>query len=122
MTRIYLDSNIFRYLKNNEGNKYSLLKENLIESKNQLLFYYSFAHLSDLGRDKTDRKFDDLLFMEQFVDKNFLNLNKDEEIVNVQIASPIDSFNSMDFTLLNETFFLTSLLLKLRFRRVTLTK
>ncbi len=103
MTRIYFDSNIFRYLKSNEGNKYSLLQENLFDSKNQLLFYYSYAHLSDLGRDKTDRKFDDLLFMEQFVDKNFLNLNRDEEIVNVQIASPIDSFNSMDFTPLNET-------------------
>ncbi len=102
MTRIYLDSNIFRYLKSKETSKYASLFEKLVNSKSHLIFYYSYAHLSDLSRDKTDKKFDDLLFMEQLVDKNFLNLQSDEQIVNVQIASPNDAFNSMNHTPLSE--------------------
>lgn len=102
MTRIYLDSNIYRYLKNNDPGKYASLLATLINIKNQLIFYYSYAHLSDLGRDKTDKKFEDLIFMEQLVDKNFLNLHSDEEIVNVQIASPKEAFNSMNFAPLSE--------------------
>lgn len=102
MKRVYLDSNIYRYLKINQGNNSSLLFENLIHSKDEIMFYYSYAHLSDLSRDKTDRKFDDLLFMEQLVDSNFLNLNSDEVFVNVQIASPTCAYNSMNFAPINE--------------------
>jgi hypothetical protein len=75
MNRVYLDSNIYRYLKINQGNNTSSLFENLIQSKEELMFYYSYAHLSDLSKDKTEKKFEDLLFMEQLVEKNFLNLN-----------------------------------------------
>lgn len=102
MNRVYLDSNIYRYLKINQGNNTSSLFENLIQSKDDVMFYYSCAHLSDLSRDKTDRKFQDLLFMEQLVDTNFLNLNSDDVFVNVQIASPTDAFNSMNFAPINE--------------------
>jgi hypothetical protein len=83
MNRVYLDSNIYRYLKINQGNNASSLFENLIQSKEELMFYYSYAHLSDLSKDKTDKKFEDLLFMEQLVDKNFLNLNSEDQFVNV---------------------------------------
>lgn len=99
MTRVYIDSNIFRYLKDPT---YSGLLQNLLELKDKLIFYYSYAHLSDLTRDKTDKKFEDLLFMEHLVDKNYLNLNTDETIVNVQIASPTEAFNNLDHTPLLE--------------------
>jgi hypothetical protein len=102
MDRIYLDSNIFRYLKINENNNTSSLFKNLIQSKQDLIFYYSYAHLSDFSRDKTDKKFEDLLFMEQLVDSNFLNLRSDEEFVNVQIAFPSDAYNIMSFVPMNE--------------------
>lgn len=99
MTRVYIDSNVFRYLKNPN---YSKLLENLIEQKEKLIFYYSYAHLSDLTRDKTNKKFEDLLFMEQLVDKNYLNLHIEETIVNVQIVSPTEAFNNLDHTPLSE--------------------
>ena len=99
MTRVYLDSNIFRYLKDVE--KLDLF-EKLISSKDELIYYYSFAHLSDLSRDKSEKKFEDLLFMEQIVDKNFLNLYPDEKFVNCQIATPSEAYNSSDFSPINE--------------------
>ena len=99
MTRVYLDSNIFRYLK--EVEKLDLF-EKLISSKDELIYYYSFAHLSDLSRDKSEKKFEDLLFMEQIVDKNFLNLYPDEKFVNSQIATPSEAYNSSDFSPINE--------------------
>ncbi|RTY77953.1 hypothetical protein EKL97_14870 [Flavobacterium sp. LS1P28] len=106
MTRVYIDSNVFRYLKNPN---YSRLLENLVEQKDKLIFYYSYAHLSDLTRDKTNKKFEDLLFMEQLVDKNYLNLKIDETIVNVQIASPTEAFNNLDHTPLSEILNFTEL-------------
>lgn len=99
MTRIYLDSNIFRYLK---GDDKSTLLEKLNFSKDDLIYYYSFAHLSDLSRDKSDKKFEDLLYMEQMVDKNFLNLYPDEKNVNVKVFSPTEAFNNCDFSPINE--------------------
>lgn len=102
MNRVYLDSNIYRYLKINKGNNSSSLFERLIQSKEEIMFYYSYAHLSDLSRDKTNKKFDDLNFMEQLVDSNFLMLNADDKFVNVQIANPTESYNSMNFAPINE--------------------
>lgn len=102
MNRVYLDSNIYRYLKINQGNNSSSLFERLIQSKDEIMFYYSYAHLSDLSKDKTNKKFDDLNFMEQLVDSNFLMLNADEKFVNVQIANPTEAYNSMNFAPINE--------------------
>lgn len=102
MNRVYLDSNIYRCLKINQGNNSSSLFERLIQSKDEIMFYYSYAHLSDLSRDKTNKKFDDLNFMEQLVDSNFLMLNADEKFVNVQIANPTEAYNSMNFAPINE--------------------
>lgn len=99
MTRYYLDSNIFRYLK---GVDKSFLFKKLISSKDDFIYYYSFAHLSDLSRDKSGKKFEDLLFMEQIVDKNFLNLYPNEKSVNVQIVSPTEAYNCSDFSPINE--------------------
>ena len=102
MNRVYLDSNIYRYLKINQGNNSSSLLEKLIQSKDEIMFYYSYAHLSDLSPDKTNKKFDDLNFMEELVESNFLMLNTDEKFVNVQIANPTEAYNSMNFAPINE--------------------
>lgn len=102
MNRVYLDSNIYRYLKINQENNSSSLFEKLIRLKDEIMFYYSYAHLSDLSRDKTNKKFEDLNFMEHLVDSNFLMLNTEEKFVNVQIANPTDAYNSMNFAPFNE--------------------
>ncbi|WJS94765.1 hypothetical protein NYQ10_22055 [Flavobacterium johnsoniae] len=90
MKRVYLDSNVFRYLKQNPD-----LLEMTFDVINNFMFYYSYAHLADLSRDKTDKKFDDLIFMENLVDQNFLNLQPDRKYVNVQIVSPTKAFESL---------------------------
>ncbi|MDW8852285.1 hypothetical protein SD960_19425 [Flavobacterium sp. MMLR14_040] len=90
MKRIYLDSNVFRYLKQNPD-----LLEMTFDVINNFIFYYSYAHLADLSRDKTDKKFEDLIFMENLVDNNFLNLQPDKKYVNVQLVSPTLAFKSL---------------------------
>lgn len=102
MIRVYLDSNIFRYLKNIDNGENTLFRK-LIEFKDDIIFYYSSAHLSDLSRDTSEKKYQDLSFMEQLVDKNFLNLNHDEAVVNVKVASPMEAFNSINFEPLNNS-------------------
>jgi len=102
MVRVYLDSNIFRYLGNVDDSEITFFNK-LIEFKDDFIFYYSSAHLSDLSRDISERKYQDLSFMEQLVDKNFLNLNNDEIVVNVKIASPTEAFNNMNFETVNNS-------------------
>lgn len=101
MIRIYFDSNVYRHLKKDEE-KYSSLFYKLEQAKNRLMFYYSYAHLSDLTRDKTDRKYEDLSFMEKLVDNNYLNLNTGEEIVIVESNYPTIAFKSLDHTPIKE--------------------
>lgn len=92
MKRVYLDSNIFRFLKRRENQLYSKLYQDLKDCSDRLIYYYSHAHILDLERDKTNQKFEDLRFMEEFVKSNYLLLPHKEKIVNVQIATPIEAF------------------------------
>lgn len=98
MIRLYFDSNVFRYLKNENKN----LFEDLVSRKKNIIYFYSYAHLSDLRRDSTDRKFDDLKFMELLVENNYLSLGKDDNIVSPQKVNPIDAFQGLDFTPLKD--------------------
>ncbi|MCW5899978.1 MAG: hypothetical protein KIT10_11985 [Flavobacteriales bacterium] len=67
--RIYLDKNIFSELRKPER---QADLEFLIQLKKRHVFVFSEAHLEDLNQDKTEKKRDDLLFMEQLVDRNYL--------------------------------------------------
>lgn len=93
MTRIYLDSNIYRYLKKSQDNSLNQIKSFLKED--HIHVFYSPAHLFDLGRDKTDWKYKDLLFMEQFTKRNYIELNKENEYVNTTLATPLEAFDSI---------------------------
>ncbi len=96
MVRIYLDSNIFRFLKKAETDFYRKLNEDLRKYSDRLIYFYSYAHLSDLKRDKSDKKIEDLSFMEKFVESNYLSLNWKEKFVNVQIATPSVAFEDIE--------------------------
>lgn len=95
MVRIYLDSNIFRFLKKADTDFYQSLDSSLRKYSDRLIYYYSHAHLLDLKRDKSDKKKDDLIFMEEFVQSNYLALGWKEEFVNVQIATPTEAFEGI---------------------------
>jgi hypothetical protein len=71
--RVYLDTCVIQDLKK-ENNKDLL--EAIIQSKGELIYCFSEAHLYDLARDKTDEKFGDMLFMEQIVGNNCFHYDK----------------------------------------------
>lgn len=88
MKRIYLDSNVFRNLKLRRDRN-----EKIFDSINNYIYYYSYAHLADLLRDNSDKKYEDLAFMENIVDQNFLNVRPDKEFINVELISPTKAFS-----------------------------
>lgn len=94
MPRIYLDSNIYRYLKKDADNRLFKLQE-FIKNEDNLHVFFSTAHLFDLGRDKTNLKFDDLMFMEQFTGKNYIHLPNNKEFVVTSLATPSEAFESI---------------------------
>ena len=93
MKRIYLDSNVFRKLKRDisEDSLYS----KLLKSKDRLLFIYSHAHLLDLQQDKTNYKFDDLEFMENLVEDNYLSIPHKRQHADLQLVTPRVAFDSI---------------------------
>lgn len=94
MPRFYFDSNIYRYLKKDEDNSLSKLEE-FIKTKDNSHVFFSSAHLFDLGRDKTNLKYDDLRFMEQFTERNYMHLSNDEEFATTTLATPSEAFETM---------------------------
>jgi hypothetical protein len=90
--RIYLDTCILQDLKN-ENNKDLL--DSIIQSKGELIYCFSEAHLSDLSRDKTDEKYSDMQFMEQIVDDNCYYYDKQ---ILVDNFTPVEYYNRFDWT------------------------
>jgi len=95
MIRVYIDSNIFRFLKNQESEIYTSLNKDLMKYKDRFMYYFSHAHLLDLQRDKTDKKLEDLKFMGKYVDSNYLLLEWKEKFVNVKIVTPEEAFEGL---------------------------
>jgi len=70
---IYLDSCIFQDLKKEEN---SILLNLIKNDKSQNIYCYSEAHLFDLTRDSSDKKFVDMDFIESIADDNCYHYNK----------------------------------------------
>lgn len=93
MVTIYLDKQIFSYLfKSNEA-KYKALKEKILSHKDDFIFLYSDAHLFDLQKDNTERKFAEMEFMQEIVDSNRLML--DGRKVDIVKDAPKDIFDTL---------------------------
>src|SRR5574344_1460491 len=90
--RIYFDTCILQDLKN-ETNKELL--DLILQSKGELIYCFSEAHLHDLSRDKTDEKFSDMQFMEQIVDDNCYHYDKR---ILVDNFTPAEYYNLFDWT------------------------
>jgi hypothetical protein len=86
--RIYLDTNILQYLKNN-SNLLQLVKEDKCHN----IYCYSEAHVLDLLRDKTNQKESDLKFMSEIVEDNFWSYDKQ---ILFNYITPIEYYNSLD--------------------------
>lgn len=65
--RIYLDTNVFRDLEKPENRE---LYELVLADTERNFYCFSEAHMQDLDRDKTDKKFADMAFMKTIVASN----------------------------------------------------
>lgn len=90
--RIYLDKNIFSFLRKNKIQ--SKLEELIIKSLNHSTYYYSVAHINDLKNDKTDIKFDELNYIENLIGTNYFAKYWNTP-TNCYIVKPLDAFNDL---------------------------
>lgn len=90
MIKIYLDTNIYTYLQRTE---YADVRERINTSKNRaLLFMFSDAHLKDLHRDKSERKYEDLEFIESISEDNFLNYEVERDVISYKYVTPTEAY------------------------------
>lgn len=107
MDRIYFDKQIFSHLFRGKDSRYVKLLVDILDSKQHLLFCYSHAHLLDLKNDKTPVKYDELAFMNQIVDDNYISYDSDIKNASCYLASPQESFAQIDSE--NDTISFSSL-------------
>lgn len=102
MISVYFDSQIFRNLKNRDNlvdqskSEYSRLHHYVFDNKNRFLFFFSHAHLLDLKNDKTEKKFEDLLYMEEIVEDNYLVHEFKAIYARYYLRTPMDAFQSIE--------------------------
>lgn len=92
MIRIYLDKQIFSYLKKGDKPEYTKLLADIKQSKNNLLYCYSHALLLDLKNDTSDIKYEELEFIETIVDDNYLSYNESKKKTYCYLIKPLQAF------------------------------
>jgi hypothetical protein len=92
MIRVYLDTNVFSYLKNSSNPAIQNFHSSLKKYKSTLLYCYSHGHLLDFKQDKSDKKFDDLDFIETLADNNYISYNGMEKYTSCYLAKPREAF------------------------------
>lgn len=101
MERIYFDKQIFSHLFNGVDPVYQNLLEAILQNRDDFLFCYSHAHLLDLKNDLTNKKYDELDFMETIVRDNYLQYADSEKSTSCYLAKPGEAFRSIDW---NDSF------------------
>ncbi len=96
MARIYFDSNVFSNLRKGEEPKYLLMKEAIEKYKNNLMFFFSHAHIRDKRKDRTDIKYHDFKYMESLVGDNYISYHALEKRTSFYLATPLEVFNDED--------------------------
>lgn len=96
MARVYFDKQIFSYLFKAEEEKYKSLYGKLKAAKEHLTYCYSHAHLLDLRNDLTNKKYEELDFMETLVDDNYLQYDFTEKATSCYLAKPREAFDSLE--------------------------
>jgi hypothetical protein len=88
MSRIYLDSNVYSKLRNNQSEQYQTLNKFLDQYKENLSFFFSIAHIRDKKNDVSDLKFADFAFIESFTEDNYLAYHPTEKGSSFYLATP----------------------------------
>ncbi|MFN4248710.1 MAG: hypothetical protein ACK4EY_13365 [Flavipsychrobacter sp.] len=112
MITLYLDYQVYTYLKNQNDDRYFsgpkgiILKENikklddyLNKNKDHFLIFYSHAHLLDLSQDKSgniERRNADLNNIEKWADNNYLIYDDKEKKTQYYITEPTKAFEPFE--------------------------
>ena len=99
MLRIYLDKNVLSYIRNPNPNSpdyefHKLSKELIEANKEKFLFFYSHAHILDLLEDKQEQFLqDDLNYLEEITNNNYLIHYFQQSNTDFIICSPKEAYN-----------------------------
>lgn len=97
MIRIYLDSNVFRYIKHSHPSYNRELHDLMDKLKDEVLFIYSGAHLDDLKDSTQEYRIEDLSLMAIFVKDHFFFRDPIKKVTGCDHLRPLDAYNSFDF-------------------------
>jgi hypothetical protein len=89
MPRVYFDTNIFSNLRSGTDSRFDHLTDFLKVYQKKLSFYFSYPHIRDKKKDKTDFKLLDFEFMETIVGDNYLAYDPTEKFTSFYIATPL---------------------------------
>lgn len=105
MLRIYLDSNVFRYIKPKHPSYNKELHSLMDALAGEVLFIYSDAHLDDLKTSVDPYREEDLKLMEKYVGTNYFNRDPIKNITQCLYISPSDAFKQIDYNVMDQTLY-----------------
>ena len=97
MLRIYLDSNVYRYIKPKHPSDNKDLHSLMDELVGELLFIYSSAHLDDLKTSADPYRTEDLKLMEKYVNTNYFARDPIKNVTDSMYSTPIEAFSQIDY-------------------------
>ncbi len=97
MLRIYLDSNVYRYIKPNHPSYNRELHSLMDELVGESLFIYSSAHLDDLKTSADPYRTEDLKLMEKYVNTNYFVRDPLKSITYLLYLNPVEAFSRIDY-------------------------
>ncbi len=104
MIRIYCDSNIYRYLKQEHPSYSSELFDVFEALKDKMLFTFSDAHLDDLKDSILKYAEKDLVFMGEYVKDNyFMHDFIHDKATGPYLATPLEAFKGKDYNAYRNT-------------------
>jgi hypothetical protein len=103
MLRVYLDSNVFRYIKPQHPSYNKELHSLMDALIGEVLFIYSGAHLDDLKMSVDPYREEDLKLMEKYVNTNYFSRDPIKNITQCGYVSPSDAFKQIDYNTMDQT-------------------
>ncbi len=104
MIRVYCDSNIYRYLKQEHQSHSPELLDVFESLKDKMLFTFSDAHLDDLKDSILEYAEEDLLLMGKYVKDNyFMHDFIQDKATSPYLATPLEAFKGKDYDVYRKT-------------------
>lgn len=103
MLRIYLDSNVYRYIKPTHPSYNKELHSLIYALADELLFIYSGAHLDDLKTSIDPYRTEDLKLMEKYVNTNYFARDPIKNVTESVYLTPVEAYSHMDYQAMDET-------------------